>query len=105
MAILGRDTLPMRKPVPFCVRLRGTLNSEPPEGSPLAAYDQHGELTGTYNRQAVCDKIGKSLRAMTGWLNGSNEPLASTVAALCQVLGVSADWLLGLSADPRRRAA
>jgi len=53
-----------------------------------------------HNRQAVCDKVGKSLRAMTGWLNGSNQPLASTVADLARVLGVSGDWLLGLS---RRR--
>lgn len=57
-----------------------------------------------YDHQEIVDWIGKSRRALTGWLAGSNEPLASTVADLCEALDVSADWLLGLS-DKRERAA
>jgi len=50
-----------------------------------------------HNRLEVCAAIGKSRRAMTGWLNGSNQPLAGTLAALCEVLNVSPSWLLGFT--------
>ena len=67
--------------------------------------DRLREALKGHDRQEVCDKIGRSLRAMTGWLNGANEPLASTVAALCLTLKVDADWLLGLRHRPKRRKA
>ena len=72
------DSLPMsrKKPTEFKDRLRVALVG--------------------YDRRDVLNEIGKSKRAMTGWLNGQNEPLASTVADLCFALDISADWLLGL---------
>ena len=58
------------------------------------------EAIADFNRQDVCDAIGKSMRSMTGWLNGSSEPLVGAVADLCRSLDVDANWLLGLKDKP-----
>ena len=39
------------------------------------------------------------LNTYTNWVRGIREPSASALVKLCTQLGVSADWLLGLSDD------
>ncbi len=72
-------------------------------GSPEFRHRLRQAIEG-YNRKEICEAIGMSMRALVAWLSGDNQPLASTVADLCRVLDISADWLLGLS-DTDRRAA
>ncbi len=61
------------------------------------------EALADYSRREVLEAIQSSPRALTGWLNGSCEPLASTLGRIAWALDVSSDWLLGLTDD--RRAA
>jgi len=35
-------------------------------------------------------------KAVSNWTNGKHLPRADSLYSLCEVLGVSADWLLGL---------
>ena len=45
---------------------------------------------------ALAMAIGVSKGVLSFWENDINEPKASNLKALCQVLDVSADYLLGL---------
>jgi transcriptional regulator with XRE-family HTH domain len=65
--------------------------------------DRLREAIGDRTHRQVCAAIGKSRRALTGWLAGENQPTVRTIVALCRTLDVSADWLLGLQAAPRKR--
>lgn len=76
--------------------------------APSEFKDRLREALEGYSRTEVCERIGKSLRAMTGWLSGANQPLVGTVIDLCLVINVSPNWLLlgiGRRRLPRRGAA
>lgn len=49
------------------------------------------------SQRALAQKIGVSQKAVDYWERGVNEPKASYVVLLCDVLDVSADYLLGRS--------
>jgi transcriptional regulator with XRE-family HTH domain len=44
----------------------------------------------------IAEAIGQSTSTVYRWMDGSAVPSALGLARLCRVLGVSADWLLGL---------
>lgn len=48
-------------------------------------------------QRQVADAIGLDGNTVCGYENGAYVPRFETVPALCQVLSVSADWLLGVS--------
>lgn len=50
----------------------------------------------TYNA-ALANRVGCSKCAVAGWRRGQNMPDGYNVARLAMALGVSADWLLGLT--------
>ena len=45
---------------------------------------------------ALARKLGRTEGAISNWARGTRKPSLDDVAAICDVLGVSADWLLGL---------
>ena len=51
------------------------------------------------SRQAVADTIGISTKSLERYENGEREPVASVLAALADLYGVSADYLLGRSEE------
>lgn len=56
---------------------------------------------------ALAERTGEALTqsAVSYWESGKNLPATETLRELCAVLGVSADWLLGLEdAAPARGA-
>lgn len=42
-------------------------------------------------------RLGCSQNAIHKWEQGVSEPRAATIAGICDVFGVSADWFLGLT--------
>jgi transcriptional regulator with XRE-family HTH domain len=51
-------------------------------------------------QRECAEQAGLSATCLCLVEKGQRNPTAATVKALCEVLGVSADWLLGLSDDP-----
>ena len=47
-----------------------------------------------YTLEKLAEKIDYSDRAVGVWCRGGSEPKLSAIAALCEVLNVSADWLV-----------
>lgn len=45
-------------------------------------------------------KLGVPLTSYTNWVCGTSSPKMEYIVMLCTKLGVSADWLLGLSTSP-----
>ncbi|MBQ6924179.1 MAG: helix-turn-helix transcriptional regulator [Kiritimatiellae bacterium] len=41
-------------------------------------------------------RLGVPLTTYTNWINGVSSPKAEAIVSICSILGVSADWLLGL---------
>jgi transcriptional regulator with XRE-family HTH domain len=58
------------------------------------------ETLSEYDRLEVCKIIGYSIRSMTGWLSGESAPSIYAVRDMAVAMGVSVDWLLGLSLTP-----
>lgn len=52
------------------------------------------------SQQKLADAIGTSQQTVGRWEVGGARPDASSMASLCRVLQVSADYLLGLTDDP-----
>lgn len=50
-------------------------------------------------------KLGTYPRVVSSWLSGKSEPSAMYIRGICEVLNVSADWLLGIgeSYSPKRK--
>lgn len=48
-------------------------------------------------QQKAADSFSITLRGYCKWEAGQSEPSLSTVALIARTLGVSADWLLGLT--------
>ena len=62
-----------------------------------------GELAKRYEtRAAFADALGLSRQSVNFWLNGERVPDAENLISVCSKLGVSSDWLLGLSEIPSR---
>lgn len=55
-------------------------------------------------QQSLADAIGVALRSYQCYEQGTRQPSLSLVAAICDVLDVSADYLLGRDDVPDRRA-
>jgi len=50
----------------------------------------------------IAENIDISLRSYQRYEKGEREPSSSVIIKLCNYLDVSADYLLGLSDDPKR---
>lgn len=63
---------------------------------------------GTSNQRQLAKAINVSPSALNNYLSGRRSPDPDTLARICRVLAISADWLLGLSkaaTAPRARSA
>ena len=47
-------------------------------------------------QKELANKVGKSTTAVASWEQGLSEPCVNDLRALCNIFGVSADYLLGL---------
>jgi transcriptional regulator with XRE-family HTH domain len=47
------------------------------------------------SQQDLAERIGKSRTTVTNIENGVQLPTVETLIRICDVLGVSADWILG----------
>jgi len=52
---------------------------------------------GNRSQSELADKIGVSQVKLSRWESGKFEPNLSELCTLCKTLGVTSDWLLGLS--------
>lgn len=55
------------------------------------------ELRGNYSQAEFCAKIGVPQTTYSGWEGGIKSPSANAIAQISNEIGVSADYLLGLS--------
>lgn len=62
------------------------------------------ELRGTMSQEEFAAKIGEKQTSYSAWERGAREPVISVLENISNRLGVSADWLLGLS-DSRGESA
>lgn len=51
---------------------------------------------GGISRKQLAEQIGVSPRQITRWTSGEAEPGAMKIKAICEVYGVSADYILDL---------
>lgn len=66
--------------------------------------DRLESLRGGDSQKDFAHKLGVPLTSYTNWVCGTSSPKMEYIVMLCTKLGVSADWLLGLSATPPSRA-
>lgn len=59
------------------------------------------ENEGYQSQQALADALGVAQSTVANWERGRREPNYATTVRLAQLLGVSTDYLLGLSDQPR----
>lgn len=62
--------------------------------------DRLESLRGNTSQKEFARKLGVPLTSYTNWVCGTSSPKMEYIVMLCTKLGVSADWLLGLSASP-----
>lgn len=55
------------------------------------------EARGTRSQAEIARELGMNFQTWNSYETGKSEPQLSTVAGFCRLVGVSADWLLGLS--------
>lgn len=69
--------------------------------------DRLRELRGSMSQSDFAAKIGVKQTSYSSWERGVKDPLAQTLVQISNTLGVSADWLLGLSDErgPAQTAA
>jgi transcriptional regulator with XRE-family HTH domain len=65
------------------------------------ALDEHG-----MSASELARKFGKSRSWLSNWRSGANGPPAEALALVCRELGISVDWVLGLTDErsPRKAA-
>jgi len=51
---------------------------------------------GDITRKELAERIGVSTKQISRWTSGDAEPGAKKIKAICEVYGVSADYVLGL---------
>ena len=70
----------------------------------MIAKNSFGErleiLRNGLTQKAFANKIGIPLNSYTNWVRGIREPSLSAILSICTQLGISSDWLLGLSTSP-----
>lgn len=54
-----------------------------------------------FGRGDLVRATGFSYGAVTAWFTGERRPTVDKLCRICEVLGVSADYLLGLAGDAR----
>lgn len=62
--------------------------------------DRIEELRGNKTQKQFAVLLGIPLNTYTNWTRGIRFPTADAVVKICIQLGVSSDWLLGLSNEP-----
>ncbi len=62
--------------------------------------DRLEKLRGSLSQKEFAQKLGVPLTSYTNWVGGTSSPKMEYIVMLCTKLGVSADWLLGLSSSP-----
>ena len=67
--------------------------------------DRLESLRGSDSQKEFARKLGIPLTSYTNWVGGTSTPKMEYIIQLCTKLGVSADWLLGLSASPPAQPA
>ena len=67
--------------------------------------DRLESLRGNASQKDFARKLGVPLTSYTNWVCGTSTPKMEYIVMLCTKLGVSADWLLGLSASPPAQPA
>ena len=65
--------------------------------------DRLNILLGDMSTTDFADKVDVSRQTMGFYLNGDRIPDSLTLARICKACGVSSDWLLGLTNDPKPR--
>jgi len=53
------------------------------------------------SQNSIAKRIGVSSSTMSGWVSGRAQPSLETLGALCQILNVSSDAILGLDQQSR----
>ncbi len=66
---------------------------------PVAFGTRLRECRGIQRTNDLAARVGKTAQTWNGWERGRSEPDFATFVGLCQLFDVSADYLLGLSAD------
>lgn len=67
--------------------------------------DRLESLRGKDSQRDFARKLGVPLTSYTNWVAGISSPKMEYIQLVCTKLGVSADWLLGLSvAEPNQAA-
>ena len=59
------------------------------------------ELRGDYSQNEFCGIIGVPQTSYSGWEKGGKSPSANVIIQISNAIGVSTDYLLGLSDDRR----
>lgn len=59
------------------------------------------ELRGQSSQSVFAHKIGTNCSSYSSWERGVKVPLASQISHIASVMGVSSDWLLGLTDNPQ----
>ena len=67
--------------------------------------DRLESLRGSDSQKVFARKLGVPLTSYTNWICGTSTPKMEYIIMLCTKLGVSADWLLGLSVSPPSQPA
>lgn len=67
--------------------------------SPVAFGVRLRECRGIQRTNDLAARVGKTAQTWNGWERGRSEPDFATFVGLCQLFDVSADYLLGMSAD------
>lgn len=60
-------------------------------------HERLRELRGDLSQAEFCRKIGVPQTSYSGWEGGSKSPSANVIVQISNEIGVSADYLLGLS--------
>lgn len=71
---------------------------------PIHSFPRRLRMAMTLRKMNSMDIVRASTvgcKQISNYLNGHNEPTVSSLLHLCEALDVSADFLLGLSDDPR----
>ena len=62
--------------------------------------DRLESLRGRESQKEFARKLGIPLTSYTNWISGTSSPKMEYIIVLCTKLGISSDWLLGLSPAP-----
>lgn len=68
-------------------------------------YERLRELRGNESQTSFAKRIGTKQTTYSAWERGEKAPPANSIALICKACGVSSDYLLGLSDDPKAARA